>query len=68
MLESLFKMKKYVIVVNLLFLISLFEWMNASSLLSFANMPKMPDSYAFGTLCWCPFCVHLAYMSYTFCT
>lgn len=49
MLESLFKMKKYVIVVNLLFLISLFEWMNASSLLSFANMPKMPDSYAFGT-------------------
>jgi len=49
MLESLFKMKKYVIVVNLLFLISLFEWMNASSLLSFANMPKMPDSYTFGT-------------------
>ena len=41
------RMWKIILNLKLLFLNSLFQWMNASSLFSFANMPKMLDSCMF---------------------
>lgn len=38
------RMWKIILNLKLLFLNSLFKWMNASGLFSFANMPKMLDS------------------------
>lgn len=56
--------ENFVLNLKLLFLKSIFEWVNASGLFSFASMLKMLDSCTFSTYCWCMSCIHPKYMGF----
>ena len=46
--------EKPVFDLKLLFLKTLFEWINALGLFSFDPLVEMLDSCAFSARCWCP--------------
>lgn len=54
----------FVLNLKLLFLKSIFKWVNASGLFYLASMLKMLDSCTFSTYCWCTSSIHPEYMGF----